>query len=326
MSNKKKTRAIVASGGGAFGAWGGGTIEGLINKNGGDYDVCIGSSTGILLSPLTATKEMARLKEAYTSVTQESIFNINPFTKKGGINVFNALYRVLILNPICKLFKGENRPTLGESENLRKTIKGLFTEQDYIKIREELGKELVAVVVNLKTGLSEYKSSNEYSYEDFVDWMWASSNVPIWMSLLKKEGSEFVDGGIIEHIPIQGAIDRGVDEIDVIVHRPAKYAAKDNFFAKNVLQLFMRVSGIMHKEISKDDISIGRLKAKDKDVKINVYYTPYMLAENSLMFDKKVMEDWWNLGMKGIEDGTCEKRSIVLVNEKVEKGNNEGCK
>ena len=296
-------RALVASGGGAWGAWGGGTIEGLCHVNKQNYDIFVGSSTGVLLSPLTALGEMERLKEAYTSVTQKDIFNVNPFNKKGGISAANAVWRMAIVNPFSKIFLRKLKPTLGESKPLRETIKIFFKEEDYQKIREDLGKEIVAVVTNLNTGKVEHKSSHDYDYEDFIDWMWASACVPVFMSLVTKEGCEYVDGGIVEHIPIQGAIDRDAEEVDVIVHRPEQYAGDSEYVSKNALKLLVRANDIMHREISKNDVAISKLRAKDKDVKINIYYTPYKLSKNSLVFDKSVMEKWWHLGHYSVEKG-----------------------
>jgi len=304
--NKNKVvKALVASGGGALGAWGGGTIEGLFELQGGDYDILVGCSTGILLAPFVALKEIQKLKEAYTSVTQKDIFNVNPFNKKGTLNTWVVIKRALIQNTFAALFNRERKASLGESKNLRKTIKRFFTEDDFNRMREDLGKEVIATVVNLNTQSSEFPSSNDWEYEDFIDWMWASSCAPPWMSLVKKNGCEYVDGGVMEHTPIQAAIDKGADEIDVIVHRSAEYSKDDNYSSKNVLKLFMRVSDIMHKEISKNDIAISQLIAKNKNVKINIYYTPYKLTHNSLMFDKKMMEHWWDLGYKGIIEGSC---------------------
>ena len=34
------------------------------------------------------------------------------------------------------------------------------------------------------------------------------------------------------------------------------------------------------------NITIGKLAAKNKDVKLNLYYTPTILTTNSLVFDK----------------------------------------
>ena len=36
--------------------------------------------------------------------------------------------------------------------------------------------------------------------------------------------------------------------------------------------------------------------AKQNDVKLNLYYTPTILTSNSLVFDKKLMAQWWKDG------------------------------
>ena len=53
----------------------------------------------------------------------------------------------------------------------------------------------------------------------------------------------------------------------------------------------------MMTEIGRDDIRIANLKAKIKgDVKINFYYTPRKLTNNSLVFNKEAMTEWWDEG------------------------------
>jgi len=49
-------------------------------------------------------------------------------------------------------------------------------------------------------------------------------------------------------------------------------------------------------EIGRSDIQIGKLKAKDEDVKLNFYYTPRKLTNNSLIFNKRNMSNWWDEG------------------------------
>lgn len=49
-------------------------------------------------------------------------------------------------------------------------------------------------------------------------------------------------------------------------------------------------------QVEKSDIMIGELAAKNRDVKLNIYYTPTSLTENSLIFSKRLMTKWWNQG------------------------------
>jgi len=73
MKKKKKEnkRGLIISGGGAFGAYGVGTLAAFDKE----YDIVAGISTGALMGGLVSLRKWDVLKEAYTSVTNESIFD-----------------------------------------------------------------------------------------------------------------------------------------------------------------------------------------------------------------------------------------------------------
>ena len=71
-------KALVISGGGSKGAFGGGVAQYLIEEKNREYDLLIGTSTGSLLVPFLAVKKLDKLKEVYTNVTQEDIIS-NPW-------------------------------------------------------------------------------------------------------------------------------------------------------------------------------------------------------------------------------------------------------
>lgn len=54
--------------------------------------------------------------------------------------------------------------------------------------------------------------------------------------------------------------------------------------------------GHLMDQVEKNDIIIGKLAAKNKNVKLNIYYTPTRLTENSLIFSKRLMVKWWQEG------------------------------
>ena len=86
-------RIAVISGGGAHGAF----TVGKLSKLNLDYDIVLGVSTGALMAPLIGLKQFSLLKQAYTSVDNKKIYNVNPFNKKGNIKILNALWRILTL-------------------------------------------------------------------------------------------------------------------------------------------------------------------------------------------------------------------------------------
>jgi isochorismate hydrolase len=52
----------------------------------------------------------------------------------------------------------------------------------------------------------------------------------------------------------------------------------------------------MLEHVERHNITIGKLSAKNNDVKLNLYYTPTVLTTNSLIFDKELMTSWWQSG------------------------------
>ena len=186
--------------------------------------------------------------------------------------------------------------TFGDSSNLRLLIKEILSEQDFHRIRSHFV-DVVVTVSNFSTNKVEYKTAKEGSYEDFVDWMWASSNFLPFMSLLEKDGQEYGDGGFGDLIPISEAIIRGATEIDIIVLKTEKPRI-NNKRVKNAMELTTRVFDFMLDQISNDDITIGRLAGAEKKVILNFYHPPELLTQNSLVFNPETMSRWWQEGFE----------------------------
>jgi len=283
-------RALVISGGGSKGAFAGGIAEHLIQEQGRRYGLFVGTSTGSLLIPLLAIGEISKIKKIYTSVTQSEIFRNCPFIIRKDAEGYRT--RINHWGIVQMFLKGAK--TFGDSSNLRQLIKEILTEKDFHRIRSHFV-DVVVTVSNFSTNRVEYKSCREGSYEDFVDWMWASSNFIPFMSLLEKNGQEYGDGGFGDLTPISEAINRGATEVDVIVLKTEKPRIKHKK-VRNALELTTRVFDFMLDQISNDDITIGRLAGAEKQVTLNFYHPPELLTENSLVFDPATMARWWQEG------------------------------
>lgn len=275
-------KALVLSGGGSKGAWSGGVIDYLVNIEKKSWDYVLGTSTGGLLSPLTSLGKIEELKEAYTSVKNSDIFDIKPFKDNGKLRIFNAMMRI---------FSGKT--SIGRAKNLKKKIKEIITEEDFNRINEE-GKEVFAVVSNMTEFKTEYKSTKDYTYDEYCDWLMCSASVPLLFEVKEINGCQYLDGGILEQVPLQHAVNLGATEIDVIVLSSIvndKYEKMDNVF-----DVAMRTIDFMNKEITKDDLVIGNLNGEELEVKINIYRVPFSLTKNSIVFNKEEMLEWWQMG------------------------------
>lgn len=285
-------KALVISGGGSKGAFAGGVAEYLIDERGKKYDLFLGTSTGSLMVSHLALDKIYELKILYTTISQNKIFNNNPLRIRtvGG----QKLVSVNHLNTLRNFIIG--RKTFGESKNLLKLIKKYIT-QDYYKSIVQSDKEVVVTVSNLTTNKIEYKSIKDNSYEDFCDWVWASCNYVPFMSLLHKNGFEYADGGFGAIVPIREAIIRGATEVDVIILE-TEVDQLNRLPSKNPFSLITNIFSFMFSQVERHNVAIGKLQAVHDNVQLNLYYTPTVLTTNSLVFDKKLMAQWWQYGYR----------------------------
>ena len=311
-------KALVISGGGSKGAFAGGVAQYLMKKEHRDYDLFIGTSTGSLMVSHLALGRLDELKHLYTNVNQESIFSNNPFKikKVAGEKVISIRH----LNTLWNFLNG--RKTFGESKNLRTLIKNNITKKMYEEIRKG-NKEVVVTVSNLTANQIEYKSSKDCTYEDFADWIWGSCNYVPFMSLLEKNNCQYADGGFGSLVPIREAILRGATEIDAIILE-TEVIQLNRLPSKNPFSLLFDVFDFMLTHVEKHNITIGKLAANNKNVKLNLYYTPTVLTTNSLVFDEKLMRKWWKSGFKYAkskrEELMSEFRPDVLTDQEMEQG------
>lgn len=298
-------RALVISGGGSKGAFAGGVAQYLLEKKNHKYDLFVGTSTGSLLISHLALNKVEKIKEVYTSVNEHSIFSIRPFrvkkTKYGGKEI-----GIDHLNVLRNFLRGSK--TFGESHNLRKLVKRVFTELEFNELKAS-EKDVVVTVSNLSLSQIEYKSINDYSYDEFCDWIWISCNYVPFMSLVTKNNCEYADGGFGSMVPIEEAINRGATTIDVIVLE-TEVSYYNNLPSRNVFSLLTNVHEFMLDRVEKQNIRIGKFVASNSDAIINLYYTPTVLTTNSLVFDKKLMTKWWERGYKYAKDKNTEINEI----------------
>jgi NTE family protein len=285
-------RALVISGGGSKGAFAGGVAQYLLQNKGRTYDLFLGTSTGSLLIPHLALGNIDKLHSIYTNVNMDHIFDINPFIikKKNRINYVTINH----FNVIRQFLRGKR--TFGESRNLQKFIKTNLTisEFEYLK---SLPTNVIVTVTNISKNEAEYKSIKDCTYNEFCDWIWISSNYIPFMSLVKKGGCEYGDGGFSSLVPIREAIHRGATEIDVIILETEITLTKTTL-GKNPFSLMIDLFLFSLDQLGKHDVSIGKLSATNHNVKLNLYYTPTKLTNNALIFNPKKMKKWWQLGFQ----------------------------
>lgn len=283
-------KALVISGGGSKGAFAGGVAQYLIEELKRDYQLYIGTSTGSLLASHLALQKIEKIKGVYTNVTTDSIFNVCPFVvkqKHGSQNI--AINHLTVL---FNLLRGSK--TFGESHNLKNLIKNTLTKEEFLTLKHAT-KDVVVTVSNLSLNQVEYKSLKDFDYEAFCEWIWISCNYTPFMTLVKKDGCEYADGGLGNMVPIEEAINRGATEVDAIILQ-----TETNQFnrlpSRNPFALLTNMFSFMLDRIESQNIRIGKFTASHNEAIINFYYAPTVLTTNSLIFNKEKMTQWWQSG------------------------------
>lgn len=283
-------RALVISGGGSKGAFAGGVAQYLIEKKQFGYDIFIGTSTGSLMVSHLALKKVDKIKEVFTNVNQDSIFSSCPFLikRKWGIETIKINH----INVLLNLLRGSK--TFGESLNLRTLIKNTLTFEDFTDLKQT-NLEIAVTVSNLSLNQVEYKSIKDFGYEEFCDWIWISCNYTPFMSLVKKGGCEYADGGLGSMVPIEEAVRRGATVVDAIILQ-TEITQFNRMPSTNAFSLLTNMFEFMLDRIESQNIKIGKFAATHQNAIINFYYTPTVLTTNSLIFEKENMTKWWQSG------------------------------
>ncbi|MCB0426031.1 MAG: patatin-like phospholipase family protein [Mangrovimonas sp.] len=283
-------KALVISGGGSKGAFAGGVAQYLIEESKRKYDLFFGTSTGSLLVPHLALGKCEKIKQVYTSVTNDSIFDVCPFVvrKKHGTQNIGINH----LNVIRNFIKGSK--TFGESYNLKELIRKTLSEEEFEQLKAS-AKEVVVTVSNLSLNQVEYKALSDFQYEEFCEWVWISCNYTPFMSLVRKNGCDYADGGLGTMVPIEEAIKRGATEVDAIILQ-TEVTQLNRMPSRNPFSLLTNMFAFMLDRIEHQNIRIGRFVASHNNAIINFYFTPTILTTNSLIFDKQMMLEWWQSG------------------------------
>ena len=299
--------ALVISGGGSKGAFAGGIAEYLITQCKKDYKLFVGTSTGSLLIPFLAIGDIERIKTIYTTIRQQDIFTVCPFI----VHKENGIFKTTINHfGIIKQFL-KRQKTFGDSENLRNLIRKSFTAEDFERLKV-LEKEVIVTVANLTKQTVEYKSSNDYGYEDFCDWIWASSNMIPLMSMLVKHGQEYGDGGFGNLIPVQEAIRKGALTVDVIVLR-LENKIYNNPPLRNAFEVLFRTTDFMLHQIANDDLLIAHLQAADFNADVHFYYINRALTTHPYIFDAAQMKKWWHEGYELFQNKNAKSHYLKSI-------------
>ena len=291
----KKRKACLISGGGSWGAFGGGTLQ----KINSDYDKIIGVSTGSLLAPMAAIREWEALKFAYTSVNDCDIFDKcwykgKPLNNKGKLRKFPIIMTLLL-----------GQKSICTSNALRKTIDSFYTQEFFNELQFQ-NKEVLVGTQNFAQSPSQihYFSSKNESFEDFKDWIWSSACFPFFTSLVKKgwkdsngnfHVGQWSDGGLSDLVGLK-QLNGGYKEIDIILHRVKPEIMFEGNKVENLMDNVTTSISAMRHDIEFEYFYDEITDLNKHGARVRVFWLPRKPSPNSMIFNRKEMSEWWEEG------------------------------
>ena len=88
--------------------------------------------------------------------------------------------------------------------------------------------EFHVCITDVETGLAEYPHITDYRNEDEMNYIRASASMPILSKIVEIHGKKFLDGGVADSIPFEQMFKKGFERAVVILTRPLGYRKKIN--------------------------------------------------------------------------------------------------
>ncbi|MBM4340073.1 MAG: hypothetical protein FJ110_11045 [Deltaproteobacteria bacterium] len=232
MANK---RALVLSGGGAKGAFTAGVIKYLMIELNLNFDLVVGTSTGALIAPLVASRDIANLVHFYEDVEQQDILKDRP-------------------DLLAFLFSD----ALNDTKPLESLITRFFGDRRRYKRLIQSPTEIFVTVVNMQTGEIEYGNQHQDSKPTLLKKILASACVPVMMPPVKIGKHQYVDGGVKEIAPFSKAIDEGATHIVSVILSPDpvhREPARKEF--TSTMEILKRSLELLTEEIVDNDLKVA---------------------------------------------------------------------
>lgn len=247
-------RALVISGGGSKGAFAVGVLKELYSifpKL--DFDIYVGTSAGSLVVSLASLHQIDILEKVYTSISNTSLFiEGNIVDKLGDTSLFDV---TPAWQMVQKYYPDSNY------DELLASGKKIFFTTACLQTNE------LNVFTNDASSIqpTDYNVIQTINANHFRRAMFASSCEPVFMPPIQvgrdvpgaaNPEYQYVDGGIIEYIGMQMAIDAGATEIFAILLSPEKSGSVKPVFT-NLLDILGETVDILTSEVGKYDIVIA---------------------------------------------------------------------
>lgn len=200
LCNKKMKTGLVLEGGGMRGIYTCGVLDIMMDK-GFEPDVLCGTSAGALFGVNLPSKQRGRaFNYNFRYCDNPNYVSLRSLIRTGNMVNVDFSYRRIPL---------ELAP---------------FDEAAY----EASKTKVFATVTNVRTGKAEYKQIDNCLKQ--VDWLRASGTLPFISHHVHIGDNEYLDGGLVDNIPLDKAFEEGCDKVIVVLTRPIEFRLNEHMY------------------------------------------------------------------------------------------------
>lgn len=260
-------KLLALSGGSTKGAGILGLCEALL-KTGKNYDHIIGTSVGAILAVPVAMEKFKVVKEIFLNLELSDFFNTCPVKNNGDINTVPALIQLI-----------KSKYAIGDMSKLKDLISSVIDEDTFYKYVLEDYPTCYVATVDLVTGQHCIINLKKCSYDMYLEYVLASSSIPVFTEPVEINDHIFYDGGIRSHVAAIELLKKyPYTECTVVFARPQDYKLDVAWKPKNIIDILQRTIDIMNIEISKKDENDIIRHCEKNCISCNIYYLPTVLT------------------------------------------------
>lgn len=259
---------LVLEGGGMKGLYTAGVLD-VFMENGIMPDVICGTSAGVTFGINLPSKQKGRV--------------IRYNTRFAGYKDYISLHSLL---------------TTGNMVNVPFAYDILPHQLDVFDVEafKNSGIEFYATITNVNTGEAEYIKLEDTDKQ--IDVIRASASLPFVSKKVYIDGIPYLDGGIVDNIPIRKCMECGCDKIIVVLTHPAGFVRKDGYSSmaklfyrkdKNLIRAFERRDSLYNE-------TLDMVNSMEKEDRIFVFRPSQSIKIGRLESDPEVMKQMYGLG------------------------------
>jgi NTE family protein len=159
------------------------------------------------------------------------------------VSMARALLRtdIVVLNRWALLFNGIRQPSVFRDDTFRRYIDSILPAETFAELKIPLAMN----AVDLETGRQEWFGAGGLIDVPLADAVYASCALPVFYPPAHIDGRYFVDGGVIDSLPVGRAVERGADRIIAIDVGAGQAGDGVGTVEKGMVAIHQRVMQIM---------------------------------------------------------------------------------